>query len=302
MGTDIVRKVFTDWGREHAFERRGARFLAKRRDHVVVMLELQQSDYGRSYYLNVGFAFPELHQEPVKRFAQADFWTRAEDLLDFDPLLRRLLDTENEIEDGARESGLRGLLDRLLPNLSEPASVSSFRALASAGGLPHGFFSKEAADLLRAASQPTGADNAASGDPDHEPGEPLLRIQTVLGGGTPVNAAWSEPIGRVTHRLALAAGNVSLRFGVAVVLWIPGHLTQPKFVGVRVGAFSRSEQVLTVDVALPEAPPHDPVDFLVKVLFEAIDEVGRWAQGRRVQVDLSELRSVVEDAKHGLDV
>jgi hypothetical protein len=51
-----------------------------------------------------------------------------------------------------------------------------------------------------------------------------------------------------------------------------------------------------VQVALPEQSVENPVEYLTDAIYRAIDEVARWAQRRRVEVDLQALRGIVARA------
>jgi Domain of unknown function (DUF4304) len=68
---DIVQQAF-DWlGQEHGFVRRSGD-LFKESDQVIAVLDLQRSDYARSYYINVGFVLRGLHPDAVARFGLCD--------------------------------------------------------------------------------------------------------------------------------------------------------------------------------------------------------------------------------------
>lgn len=94
VARDVVQRAFDWFGREHGFTRRSGD-LFKQSEEVVAVLDLQRSDYGRSYYINVGFTLNQLHGGPVSKFGLCDIRLRAEALIDDGEDLPRHLDLEN---------------------------------------------------------------------------------------------------------------------------------------------------------------------------------------------------------------
>jgi hypothetical protein len=74
---------------------------------------------------------------------------------------------------------------------------------------------------------------------------------------------------------------------------VPGRTFKPEFAGVRTGRFSKKDNELMIQVALPETVPTDPASFLRASVLAAIDEAERWAVKRKVPSELGMLRAVV---------
>jgi len=153
---DAVKRIFFGWGREHGFARRSNE-LARPPGETTVMLELQRSDYSRSYYVNIGIAITDLHEAPVTHFGLADIDLRVGSLdSSRDPELlqashkelRELLDMENDLDEGAREAGLIRRLDQLLPILDAASTLDGLRKLYRDGCLTRSLMGKEARALL----------------------------------------------------------------------------------------------------------------------------------------------------------
>jgi hypothetical protein len=153
---DAVKRSFFAWGRGHGFARRSHE-LSWPPGETTVMLELQRSDYSRSYYVNIGIAIADLHEAPVTRFGLADIDLRAAALdSSRDPRLletshkelQQLLDLENDLDEDTREAGLIRRLDQLLPILDAASTLDGLRKLYCDGFLTRSLMRKEARALL----------------------------------------------------------------------------------------------------------------------------------------------------------
>ena len=144
---DPVQRAF-DWlGQEHGFVRRSGD-LFKESDEVIAILDLQRSDYARSYYINVGFALRALHPDGVVKFGLSDVRIRADALIGASDRLQQLLDLENGLDEGTREIELRRLLrEELLPVLDSALTLDGLRILSRTGRLK-GFVHKDARAAL----------------------------------------------------------------------------------------------------------------------------------------------------------
>lgn len=119
-----------------------------------------------------------------------------------------------------------------------------------------------------------------------------LTIGVLNMGVTAHNRAWGPRIADLRERVNTASDGISSSLRINVVFQIPGDLLQPDFEGMRTGSFRSSDNLLLVQVALPEAPPND-ADFLVG-LMEAVPElVSKWAARRRLEADLAPLETII---------
>jgi hypothetical protein len=125
-----------------------------------------------------------------------------------------------------------------------------------------------------------------------EPAE-VLSIGCVLGGGI-ANRPWRDAISALTHRVIAARKDIESPLNLNVVFHVPGSMLKPEFEGVRTGRFSKAMQLLMVQVAVPEAVPPDPDEYLLDAVGAAIDEAERWAKRRGMATNLDALRTIAQ--------
>ncbi|GLQ87715.1 hypothetical protein [Dyella flagellata] len=124
----------------------------------------------------------------------------------------------------------------------------------------------------------------------------VLSLGSIIGGSTLANKPWDDAITDLTNRIEEARRGVEAPLNLNVVFQAPGNILKPEFAGVRTGRFSKSRALLMVQVAVPEEVPSDPIIYLKNAIHAAIDEAGRWATRRKVTIDVSKLRYIVERA------
>src|SRR5579862_1544074 len=86
------------------------------------------------------------------------------------------------------------------------------------------------------------------------------------------NRSWRDAIRAVTRRIADARGDADSPLSVNVVFHVPGRTLKPEFDGVRTGRYSKANQLLMVQVAVPELVPEDPDEYLLDAVSAAIAE------------------------------
>lgn len=121
----------------------------------------------------------------------------------------------------------------------------------------------------------------------------VISLGSVIGGRTLANRGWSEAIRELTRRIAAHRDGVESAVNVNVEFHVPGNLLRPEFEGIRTGAFSKSDSLIKVQVALPEQPPADPMAYLVNLVWEALGVVDQWASRRNLGVDTASLRELL---------
>ena len=126
---------------------------------------------------------------------------------------------------------------------------------------------------------------------DREDAEPLS-IGIVLEAGL-ARRRWDDALTRLAQQVASARSNVQTPLNVNVVFYVPSKLLQLDWTGERTGRYSKKDDLLMVQVALPEEPPDDVDDYLRERLAAALGEAEEWARKRRVADDLNELRALV---------
>jgi hypothetical protein len=107
---------------------------------------------------------------------------------------------------------------------------------------------------------------------------------------TEQNQPWRQAIHELSSTVSKTA-RVETPLNVNVVFHVPGHLLRPEFEGVRTSSFFRKDSLLIVQVALPEAPPPNPLEFLKSACASALDAAEAWAKRRKVSEDVERLRS-----------
>ena len=123
-----------------------------------------------------------------------------------------------------------------------------------------------------------------------------LSLGVVVGGTTSANKPWGNSIRDLSIRIDDARKGVDASLNLNVVFHVPGNMLKPEFVGVRTGRFSKSRALLMVQVAVPEEVPPDPMSYLKDAVHAAINEAARWAATRKVPIDASKLREVLDRA------
>ncbi len=129
-----------------------------------------------------------------------------------------------------------------------------------------------------------------------EEGAQTLSLGVIVGGATLANKPWDAAIRDLSIRIGEARRGVEAPLNLNVVFHVPGNMLKPEFAGVRTGRFSKSRALLMVQVAVPEEVPSDPMIYLKNTIHAAIDEAAQWAAKRKVPIDVSKLRSILERA------
>jgi hypothetical protein len=123
-----------------------------------------------------------------------------------------------------------------------------------------------------------------------------ISLGSIVGGATIVNRPWRDAIKDLGQGIRNARIDVEVPLNLNVVFHVPGNMLKPEFVGVRTGIFSKSKSLLMMQIAIPEGVPTDPMAYLKGTVQAAIDEAGRWAARRKVPIDISKLRQILDRA------
>jgi hypothetical protein len=123
-----------------------------------------------------------------------------------------------------------------------------------------------------------------------------LSVGAVIGGSTPGNQAWRNAIRRVTKAIASAAKGVDVPLGLNVVFHVPGNLAAPDFEGLRTGRYSKAMSLLMVQIAVPATLDSDPDRFIHSSVAAAILEASRWAEKKRIPIDVHQLQSILAES------
>lgn len=103
---------------------------------------------------------------------------------------------------------------------------------------------------------------------------------------------WEEALRALSRRVRLNR-DVDSPLNVNVVFQMPGDSLKPEFAGTRTGTYSRKQNLLMVQAAVPLHPVSDADAELLALLALAIDEAELFARRRKIAQGLPELRSVL---------
>jgi hypothetical protein len=124
----------------------------QRTEEVITVCGLQKSQYGPSYYVNVGFNFAGLDSDPHPHPERCHLRVRIEQFIRDEGQVaevRGLLDLEREIDESVREDRLFEIFDEYLaPVVRRSSSVAGIRAMVADGTLPDYMLTLKARQVL----------------------------------------------------------------------------------------------------------------------------------------------------------
>lgn len=113
---------------------------------VVLVVNLQKSDFGYKYYINFGVALKEFCDDHFPKENHCHIRFRMEALVDIDQVntLRSFLDLENtSISDEQRNAEISSLIrEKGLPRLNKLSTISGIAELLKSNSLERGFVHK----------------------------------------------------------------------------------------------------------------------------------------------------------------
>jgi hypothetical protein len=149
--TTPIHVAFDRFGRDAGMELH-RRAWYWRTEEVIVVCDLQKSQYGPRYYLNIGYYLRASGSETHRKSWKCDIGLRAETFLDDDSGLDELLDLEHPLDDDDRSASLYLLLNALTPHIKRGATIDGLKAILADGSLPSYYLRVNA----RAVLQPPG--------------------------------------------------------------------------------------------------------------------------------------------------
>ncbi len=145
-----IRTALQDALEPVGFHRKGDSWFATSED-VVQVVNLQKSQYGQQYYVNVGLWLSALGPpaKPQPKEEQCHIRLRLTAISPDENELRRLLDLETAISEGTRKSELAALVaSQLVPFMGSAKTVSGVRTLLERGALKKAMVHAAAKKLL----------------------------------------------------------------------------------------------------------------------------------------------------------
>src|SRR5215217_2212835 len=108
---NAVQRGFDQFGKQAGAEKKSGGWYW-RSDDVVAVVDLQKSQYGAQYYVNVAFWLRALGNEPFPKSWKSHLQVRLGSLPDVDPeAAERLFDLEHELPDEQRADAIAALLE-----------------------------------------------------------------------------------------------------------------------------------------------------------------------------------------------
>jgi hypothetical protein len=107
---------------------------------VIQVLDLQRSNYGKLYYINLGIALKSLGAKNVPREEQCHIRVRLDSVVGVGADVARFLDLDQSMDVNERIRSLQMAAGRPIRDFVEAtASISGLRALYRSGGLNRAF-------------------------------------------------------------------------------------------------------------------------------------------------------------------
>ncbi|MBA3734959.1 MAG: DUF4304 domain-containing protein [Actinobacteria bacterium] len=133
---NVVQEALERFGRQAGLEKKSGAWY-RGGDEVIAVVDLQKSQYGPQYYLNLGFWLRELEGERYPKGSECHILLRLETLVPQERhRIVHLLDMEEDVPDEQRIEELVALLtDRVLPVIERAGTVAGLRALVDDGTL-----------------------------------------------------------------------------------------------------------------------------------------------------------------------
>lgn len=105
----------------------------------------------------------------------------------------------------------------------------------------------------------------------------VFTVGVAVGGDTALNAGWNEPIRWVTHLSDRLVDESGLGLRIHFHLVIPGWILDSNFEGSRLGPSDSRDGFVVAEIALPEAAPPAPHEYLLGRLIESVASLSQWA-------------------------
>jgi hypothetical protein len=146
---NVVQEMLERFGREAALEKKSGVWY-RRGDGVIGVVDLQKSQYGPKYYLNVGFWLEQLGEERYPKPERSHISVRLETLVPEErERIAKLLDLDDPIGDEERVEELLSVLKgQVLPLLERGSSAAQLQALVKDGTLKGAAIRRPAQELL----------------------------------------------------------------------------------------------------------------------------------------------------------
>jgi hypothetical protein len=146
-----IHEALDRFGRDLGLEKKSGAWY-RLCEEVIAVVDLQKSQYGASYYVNLGFWLRALGEERYPKGARCHIAVRLENLApDERQGITRLLDLDHEMPDEQRIDELIALFkERLLPVIEQGSTLAGLRVMIDDGTLSSAAIRGPAQELLAA--------------------------------------------------------------------------------------------------------------------------------------------------------
>lgn len=130
MPADALTLVFREWGRANGFRRKGVT-LYRDQPETVAVVNLQASQYGGRYYLNIALWLKAVGEEPDPKEYHCQLRTRLSALRGSNTIdvEEAFLDLRSKVSNEARIGQFRQVLDSVVgPALSKTGTLADLKA------------------------------------------------------------------------------------------------------------------------------------------------------------------------------
>lgn len=131
---NAVQRGFDRFGKDAGYEKKSGAWY-RRADEVIAAVDLQKSQYGPQYYVNVSFWLRALGDDLYPKTWKSHIQLRLGSMPGVEPeRAERLLDLEQDVPDEQRVEDLAGLLaEAVVPVVERGATLEGLRSLVDDG-------------------------------------------------------------------------------------------------------------------------------------------------------------------------
>ena len=150
---NVVQRTFDKFGTNLSMEKHSGSWYARNQE-ITTVLNLQKSEYGPKYYLNVALCLNQANDAKYPKEWECHIRARVNQLLpDLRQELQELLDLSTTVDEASRAGRLEDILQRRLrPIIESASSLQGLRQLFAEGTLKDVAIKPQATKLLRKAA------------------------------------------------------------------------------------------------------------------------------------------------------
>lgn len=266
-----IQRAFDAFGKSEGMVKRSGSWY-RTGDEVIGVMNLQKSQYGPRYYINVGYWLQAIEEAKFPPDEQCHILIRLDALIaDRGEEVKALLDFDSEISGEERTQRLGDLLNsRLRPALEQGSSVDGLQKLRSEGLLKGAAIRGSAISILseeRDPPRPQGKQHRLVETPT---AQMAIQASAVFLGASRVDSPMVVAVHRVRHLAREAGQRNTSDFGIEYLFHVGGPGHEPGYEGVRTGSFRKATGQKEIQIAVPALFEATPEEFLARSLEEGL--------------------------------